>query len=245
MKSEVTNREQLILTGLYLSKFDRKGLEKLGFESFTEAFNVLGYALEGKPMNIKNYRDEFDPYFENRRQGWHKREMRDYCKKIYDSAKDFSFDKFSKIIAGFLVKDFELKTEINHLLKQDADSKFVNRISTGLAAENFFIDNYSQHFSNFTLQDTRTFGCGFDFKLNNGSDFFCIEVKGLQTNSGNFLMTEKEFDTAGKLKEKYCLYIVRNFKENPYENLFFNPLEKFELKQFSKQIIQVNYQGKI
>jgi hypothetical protein len=38
-------REKPVLTGLYLSKYDAAGLKKLGFESFVEAFNVIGYAL--------------------------------------------------------------------------------------------------------------------------------------------------------------------------------------------------------
>lgn len=43
-------RERLILAGLYLSKYDLLGLKKLGFESFKEAFNVIGYAM-GSPVH--------------------------------------------------------------------------------------------------------------------------------------------------------------------------------------------------
>ena len=57
----IATREKLILAGLFLSKFDTLGLAMLGFEGFTEAFNVIGFALGGKPASIKNYRDEFDP----------------------------------------------------------------------------------------------------------------------------------------------------------------------------------------
>jgi hypothetical protein len=42
---QIPTREKLILTGLYLSKYDLTGIRKLGFESFVEAFNVIGYAL--------------------------------------------------------------------------------------------------------------------------------------------------------------------------------------------------------
>jgi hypothetical protein len=38
-------REKLILAGLYLSKYDSIALRKLGFESFAEAFNVIGYVI--------------------------------------------------------------------------------------------------------------------------------------------------------------------------------------------------------
>lgn len=72
----ISLRDKLVLTGLYLSKFDEAGLKRLGFKTFTEAFNVIGYALGAKPASIKNYRDEFDPLFPNRRKGWHKRETR-------------------------------------------------------------------------------------------------------------------------------------------------------------------------
>ena len=56
---DMSAREKLILAGLYLSKYDAAGLMKLGFDSFQEAFNVIGFALGAKPASIKNYRDEF------------------------------------------------------------------------------------------------------------------------------------------------------------------------------------------
>jgi len=69
---QIANRTKLILTGLYLAEFDSVGLKRLGFRSFAEAFNVVGYALGSKAASIKNYRDEFDPLFPNQRQGWHR-----------------------------------------------------------------------------------------------------------------------------------------------------------------------------
>ena len=81
----IATREKLILAGLYLSKYDSLGLKKLGLKSFVEAFNVIGYAMGSRPASIKNYRDEFDPLFPNRRKGWHKRPIRDYCLKVFES----------------------------------------------------------------------------------------------------------------------------------------------------------------
>ena len=82
---KMTRREKSVLAGLFLSKFDFEGLKFLGFDNFTEAFNVIGLALGVQPASIKNYRDEFDPLFPNERRGWHKREIRKYCKDIYDA----------------------------------------------------------------------------------------------------------------------------------------------------------------
>lgn len=87
----IPTREKLILTGLFLSRYDLAGVRKLGFESFVEAFNVIGYALGEKPASIKNYRDEFDPIFPNKRKGWHKRPMRQYCLKVFEDYKELGF----------------------------------------------------------------------------------------------------------------------------------------------------------
>lgn len=76
--SRIKIREKLILTGIYLSKYGDLGLKKLGFRTYAEAYNVVGYALGSRPSSIKNYRDEFDPIFPNSRKGWHKRETRQY-----------------------------------------------------------------------------------------------------------------------------------------------------------------------
>lgn len=69
------------------------------------------------------------------------------------------------------------------------------------------------------------------------------KVKGLNENKGQFLLTQKEFEVANKLKENYCLFIVRNLKEKPKESLFFHPLNYFKLKEQNIKIVQKSYQG--
>src|SRR5271156_2045604 len=91
----IPTREKLILIGLFLSKYDALGLSRLGFDSFVEAFNVFGYAMGSRPASIKNYRDEFDPLFPNRRKGWHKRETRDYCLRIFEEYKSLDLESFT------------------------------------------------------------------------------------------------------------------------------------------------------
>ncbi len=41
------HRERPMLAGFYLLKFGMQGLDHLGFKSFTEAYNAIGYALDG------------------------------------------------------------------------------------------------------------------------------------------------------------------------------------------------------
>ncbi|TNH36497.1 DUF3883 domain-containing protein, partial [Campylobacter helveticus] len=109
------------------------------------------------------------------------------------------------------------------------------------AAEQYFLQNFKKHFVNFNVLDVREFGCGFDFKLDLNHKQICVEVKGLSEDKGQFLLTQKEFEVADRLKENYCLFIVGNLKENPKENLFFNPLSHFKLKE--QKIVQTSYQG--
>jgi len=104
-QQKMSTREKLILTGLFLSKYDTAGLKKLGFDSFIEAFNVVGYALGSKPASVKNYRDEFDPLFSNRRKGWHKRPRREYCLKLFEEYKGLDLATFTGLINSFFGYD--------------------------------------------------------------------------------------------------------------------------------------------
>src|SRR5258706_15838564 len=102
---QIPSREKLILAGLFLSKYDAAGLKKLGFESFLEAFNVIGYALGAKPASIKNYRDEFDPLISKRRKGWHKRPTREYCLGVFRLYGGLDFETFTGLIRSFVGYD--------------------------------------------------------------------------------------------------------------------------------------------
>lgn len=117
-QNKITKRDKLILAGLYLSKFDMAGLRSLGFSSFIEAYNVIGFALGAKPASIKNYRDEFDPVFPNKRKGWHKRPMREYCKKIYEKHKSLKLVDFADMIKKFTYANGEIDILEEKVLKQ-------------------------------------------------------------------------------------------------------------------------------
>lgn len=242
-KIYVKNRNKLILCGLFLAKFDTLAYKALGFSSFMEAFNVLGLSLGGKPSNIKNYRDEFDPYFDNARKGWYQRNLRAYTKELFEKYKDLEFEAFKKLVLSFFIEDYEAKLQVDEFLDFKMDSAFIKRISTGRAAEQYFKDNFKKDFVDFDLLDSRDFGCGFDFKMQNNQEFYCVEVKGLSDLSGNFMLTQKEYEIAQNLENRYCLYLVSNLKEKPKESLFFNPIKCFDFKKQSRQSVQISYQG--
>lgn len=225
----IATREKLILAGLYLSKYDSTGLKKLGFESFVEAFNVIGYALGSKPMSIKNYRDEFDPLFPNRRKGWHKRPTRNYCRKIFEEYKNLDLEAFTGLVKSFAGYDENIWSEVQAKEEKDeTESAFAKRLITGLAAEHYFesVRPNLAEFKGYVSENTTRLGCGYDFRLRMESqkDFLAVEVKGLKDRTGGLSMTPKEYEVARTLTNRFFLFVVKNFRESPFHEIYPNPL---------------------
>ena len=223
-------REKLILAGLYFSKYDLAGVKKLGFGSFAEAFNVIGYALGAKPASVKNYRDEFDPLFPNRRQGWHKRATRDYCLRVFNEYKDLDLEAFSGLVRSFVGYDnesawSEMRPEEE---KEDRESSFAKRLITGLAAEHYFesVQRELPEFKDCVLENTTRFGCGYDFRLRPqaSNNFLAVEVKGLMGRAGALALTPKEHEVAAALSVRFFLFVVKNFGESPFHEIYQDPL---------------------
>ncbi len=241
-------REKSIITGLYLSKYSHEGLNELGFKSFQEAFNVLGFSLSSKPASLKNYRDEFDPLFPNNRKGWHKRDIREYCKKYFDEYKDVDFLVFSNLIKSFFIDNFEIEKFIEKIEKKDYSDSIAKRLITGKAAEEYFKSEYSKIniFSSYKILDATQMACGFDYKLSLDSNYYCVEVKGLNGLTGSIQLTEKEFLVAQKMKSNYCLFIVKNFREKPIHEYVFDPINsRLNFKEIKREIIQITYNTSI
>jgi len=222
-------REKLILTGLYLSKYDTPGLKKLGFESVVEAFNVIGFALGQKPASIKNYRDEFDPLFPNKRRGWHKRPARDYCLKVFKEYKTLDLETFAGLIRSFTGYDESAWSQFQPKRKKgERVSSFASRLTTGLAAERYFesVQPRLVEFDGYAVENTTRLGCGYDFRLQTSEkpEFLAVEVKGLRERTGAISLTPKEYETAASMQGRFFLFVVKNFRESPFHEIFPNPL---------------------
>jgi hypothetical protein len=225
----IATREKLILAGLFLSKYDSLGLKKLGFKGFKEAFNVIGYAMGSQPASIKNYRDEFDPLFPNRRKGWHMRPTRDYCRKVFEKYKDLDLESFTGLVKSFLGYDENAWSEIQvEEEPENGQSNFARRVITGLAAEQYFVSVQPSlsEFGGYAVEDTTRFGCGYDFRLRTPAhaDFLAVEVKGLRERTGSLSLTPKEHAVATALKDRFFLFVVKNFHELLFHEIYRNPL---------------------
>ena len=244
---KLTLREKSILAGLYLSKFDAEGLKFLGFDNFTEAFNVIGLALGVQPASVKNYRDEFDPLFPNERQGWHKREIRKYCKDIYNTFRALNLANFSSLLKDIIYKDHDLDVLMEEIAKSEGEkeSSFAKRLITGQAAEQYFKDNFLSIdiFKGYNLEDTTKIGCGFDFKLiaEEKERYFGVEVKGLNGSSGNIALTNKEHTVADFLKNRYFIFVVKNFKEKPLHQIYRDPIKNLSFNRIENKVVQISW----
>jgi hypothetical protein len=243
----IANRTKLILTGLYLAKYDSVGLKRLGFRSFTEAFNVIGYALGSQPASIKNYRDEFDPRFPNQRKGWHKRPIRDYCLRVFEEYKSLEIDLFTGLIKSFVGYDENVSSETH--AKEETEERasgFAKRLITGLAAEHYFesVQPTLPEFLGLELENTTRLGCGYDFRLHaaNHDRFLAVEVKGLRELTGGLSLTPREYEAATALRERFYLFVVTNFQKSPLHEIFPNPLScRLEFTKSERVTVQVSW----
>src|SRR2546423_13353008 len=128
---QIPKREKLILVGLYLSKYDDLGLRRLGCDTFIEAFNLFGYALDSKPASIKNYRDEFDPLLSKRRKGWHKRKTRDYCLQVFEEYRKLDLESFTALLKAFVGYDENAWSQFQLSKRaRNGESTFAQRLIT-------------------------------------------------------------------------------------------------------------------
>ena len=244
---QIPDREKLILAGLFLSKFDKIGLGLLGFDTFTEAFNVIGIALGGKPSSIKNYRDEFDPLFPNPRAGWHHRSPRPYCAVVLKEYGDLDIQTFCALIKSFVGYEAKASTQAPKG-RDEKESAYARRLLTGLAAERYFesVQPGLSVFKSCAVENTTRLGCGYDFRLRRKteSDFLAVEVKGLMEMTGGISLTPKEHEVAEALSSRFFLFVVKNFRETPCHEIYRNPLAGplvFEKKK--RVVVQVSWQA--
>jgi hypothetical protein len=244
-------RTKQVLAGLFLSRFDKEGLRALGFSSFTEAFNAIGFALGARPASIKNYRDEFDPIYSSKRKGWHKRPTREYCKAASDKYEGMSLKDFTALLKSLIYERGSLDVIAEEAeVEEGKESSFAKRLITGQAAEKYFevVHPTIPTLADYSLENVTDHGCGFDFRLRKSGldDFLAVEVKGLNDTRGTISLTEKEHRVAGMLSKRFYLFVVRNFREKPFHSIYCNPLKsELTFSRQETQIVQVNWRVSI
>ncbi|GAE27811.1 5-methylcytosine-specific restriction related enzyme [Halalkalibacter wakoensis JCM 9140] len=123
-----SNQRKVLIVAYFLSKYDRRALEVLNYNTFTSAFKDVGTRLGIKPNTVKNRRDDFDSLHDNGRSGWYQKELSKSSLEIVDEFKDTSEAELAAIVKEIIygpiennyVREKELRHDIN---KQDINKE--------------------------------------------------------------------------------------------------------------------------
>lgn len=239
-----------IIVAFYLSKYGKQGLKNLGFKNDEDAFETTAKVLAIKKNYVKFRRDEFDPIHPWRK-GW-QRPMDNRIIKSIEALQDLEEPDLRDIVQGILHDENYRKSEdvkqITSLFSEDkkgevAIGKFVLRAPTGKAAEEFFMNHYSENKFpvDGRLIDCRDFGVGYDFRIEKADKKTFVEVKGLSNFSGGVLFTSKEWSVAKNEGDNYFLCVISNLSEQPQIVFIQNPFEKLKPKRNIYTTIQISW----
>ncbi|MCQ2380234.1 MAG: HNH endonuclease [Victivallaceae bacterium] len=124
-----------MFAGLFLAKFDKEGLDKLGFASFQQAYNCLASAVGGKPGSVKNYRDEFDVVFPNGRKGWHKRPMHKTRVEMLNQYGSLGMEEMYDLLLEMFSDIEKYDAKLDDLFENGTSGEEVARKSADLAKD--------------------------------------------------------------------------------------------------------------
>jgi len=237
------NNEQAIILSYYLSRFNDEAVKNLGYKTWKDAFEDLSQKLQINKHTIKNWRDEFDP-FHGHRAGWHQRQPRKTISNIISQFELLEEYDIRQIVEELINGNKIDLPEIDNSEKEVISNPiFILRGPTGKKAEQFFIEHHRKN--NFPVEgeliDTRDLGCGYDFEIITGTTLHFVEVKGLASNLGGILFTNKEWEKAKKEREKYTVCLVSNINESPKISFINDPYSKLKPRKNIIQTVQVQW----
>jgi hypothetical protein len=116
-------------------------------------FNGLGDILNEKSNNIKNMRDEFDPYFSNKRKGWYQRPLRASRQQVFDEFENFSdveLELYVKKIlgivkGGFVVESINVLEDLGKLIRESTVHYNQDFVWQDVELTNEFKDAYEEY----------------------------------------------------------------------------------------------------
>ncbi len=244
-----------MIVAFYLSKFGEEGLAKLGYQSYSHAFGQIGDRLAVKPNSVKNWRDEFDPYYDNTRKGWYKRDLRPSRQKVMLTFDDLSESAMRAVVLDILTPDARPKVEIElqsalqeikgleKVRKASKVTEYVPRGPTGRMAEEYFISRVHAGKTPFDgiLRDRRDDGVGFDFEVTKEANPILLEIKGIAKQPGGITFTDKEWRVANERQDEYFLGVVIEVIESPKIGFLQNPAHRLFPAYHAYTTVAVNW----
>lgn len=244
-----------MIVAFYLSKFGEEGLARLGFRTYKQAFDEIGRALHVNPNSVKNWRDEFDPYYDTGRKGWYRRKIRPSRQGVVTAFNDLSESAVRAVALDIIKPEArpKVEAELHAVLKEIKVSddrkrtnkkvEYVARGPTGRMAEEFFISRFNAGQTPFNgiLRDCRDEGVGFDFEITAQGEPTVVEVKGLTKELGGITFTDKEWKVANEIQNNYFLGVVVQIPTSPRIGFVQNPACNFAPTYHAYTTITINW----
>ena len=252
MQSEDRQRTRLetsaLVVGYAMSRLDAEYLRQRGLGAWQEAFSEASAALGEPSASVKNLRDEFDPYHDNPRRGWHQRPLRPNRQRVLDELHEVSDDAVMALVERILAQDQEAVAEAADALATvtRVPSNVAERLLTGRRAEDFFLQ-HCRHLVQVEpadILDLRLAALGFDFGVQNRPEQ-AIEVKGLKQTRGDIQFTDREWSEAKRRQENYRLVVVANLAAEPVAKVFADPYRHLRASSFVQTSVSVVWRSTV
>lgn len=154
MSGQTNDKKRIgLITSYYLSRCDMKAVKALGYKNFTEAFKGIGDLINENPNNIKNMRDEFDPYFPNARKGWYQRSLRASRQQIYDELANYSDIQVEQLVkkllglvkSGVDMENTDILRDLGKLIRESTIHYNQDFVWQDVELTNEFKDAYAEY----------------------------------------------------------------------------------------------------
>lgn len=230
MASEEHQRTRLeteaLIVGYAMSRLDTEYLRLRRLSKWQEAFGEAAAALQEPKASFKNLRDEFDPFHDNARRGWHQRLLRPNRQRIMDELQEVSDDALMELVSRILGKDEEAVLEAVDALAvvTRVPGNAAERLLTGRRAEDYFLENCKSlvQIDPTNVLDLRLAAQGFDFGVNGQPDW-AIEIKGVKQRRGDIQFTDREWVEAKRRRQNYWLIVIANLAAEPIPKIVVDP----------------------
>lgn len=236
-----------LVIGYAMSRLDTDYLAERKVDSWKAAFEEAANTLSIKATSARLLRDEFDPFHPNRRKGWHKRKALPSRQRILDELGAVSHDGLIEIVSRILSGDDTTIVEaIDSLADVSRTSHNVaERLLTGRKAEDYFLRHCERliEVAPDQLIDARLLARGYDFGVH-GVPERAIEVKGLKSQQGDLLFTDREWSEAKVRGSAYWLVVIANLRSRPKAHVIPNPRTVLKCESDYRTSITVSWRAR-
>jgi hypothetical protein len=211
-------KPEAIVVAYAMSRLGRALFAVFGWKTWDQAFAATSKALDEGKNSMRLLRDEFDPFFDNGRQGWWKRAPHDSRVSVYVEFAGMSDAALIETVRRILVHDVAPLQEVLSIVDSPGSrvAGVAERLLTGRQAEEHFMKSCKSIIDvpPSRLVDMRQAACGYDFEVSSMPGM-AIEVKGLKKARGDVLFTDREWSEALVRRADYWLVVVGCLPDAP------------------------------